>query len=89
MNDEQLERIVAICMGLETAISHLATILESKGVASKSEIAQSFQATAMGIPQNVKAGPIIAVVLNRIAKSIEHSAQQSEESATEMRKLLH
>jgi hypothetical protein len=88
MTEEQLETIVSLFCGLETAVAHLATVFESKGVASRTEVAQSFRATAMGIPQNVKSGPIITFVLNRVASTIEHSTELSQKE-NEIRHLLH
>jgi hypothetical protein len=73
-----MKAICGMVVGTELAIVHMATILETKGVASKKDIAASYRATAANIEQGVQNRDIIVMILNHIAAGIEGQTQPGE-----------
>lgn len=86
MEKSQVETIVALLCGLEVAVAHIATILDSKGIASRSETAQSFRGVAEKTATQELVGAATAVIFKRIAKTIEQIDGQGPD---EIRKFLH
>lgn len=69
MNNEQLKTIVSLFTGTQMAIVHLCNMLAIKNLASKEEIAESFDATAALLPDSAA-----GTVLRQIASGIRNSA---------------
>lgn len=88
MTKEQLEIIVGLIAGVQTAVVHMVSVLDTKGVAAKGEMADSFRGTAASVPPSVPSQAVIAMVLNQIASGIDQSGTH-DESVAAIRKLLH
>jgi hypothetical protein len=86
MTKEQLEIIVGLFAGMETAIAHLVNSLESLHVISSVDIAASLRSTADTLPPERRNREHIALVLRQIALSIE---KEPGALGDQIRRLLH
>ncbi|MEW6595691.1 MAG: hypothetical protein AB1413_12560 [Thermodesulfobacteriota bacterium] len=73
-----MKAICGMVVGTELAIVHMATILETKGVASKKDIAASYRATAANIGQGVQNRDIVVMILDHIAAGIDGQASAGD-----------
>ena len=88
MTKEQLEIIVGLFAGVQTALVHLVNTLDSKGVLARGEIAASFRDTANAVPAEVRNREQVVLVLNQLARGIE-SSNYGPELVAEIKRLLH
>lgn len=73
MNEEQLKIIVGLIAGLELAVVHVCNVLDQKGISGREDFADSFEATATGIPQGVANRQVLALPLMQIAQALRNS----------------
>ncbi|VVD74626.1 hypothetical protein PHO31112_00770 [Pandoraea horticolens] len=87
MTKEQLNVIVGLLAGTQTAVVTLADYLSKSGVLSKSDLAQHFSATVTGLPEEMNNRALIAMVLRQISDGL--NAVQDQTAEDQIRKLLH
>ncbi|WP_432731452.1 hypothetical protein [Variovorax sp. W6] len=81
MTEEQLRTIVSLISGTQAAVVHLCNVLDAKGIATKEELASSFEATAEVFPD-----PLGAIPLRHIASGIRNSS--TPEATAELDRVL-
>lgn len=74
MPDKQLEIILALFAGVQTAIAHLSTVVGCQARISPDDLARSFEATAEATPPDTNNRELILLVLNQIAFGIRNGA---------------
>lgn len=89
MEKAQMEVIVGLFAGLQTAIVHMCKLMESNGLASSEQLAQSFRGTAEGLPDTVHLRPLVQLVLMQIASGIASTQPMEQDAADQIRELLH
>jgi hypothetical protein len=87
LEDKQLETIIGLFAGMQTALVHLCKTLENKGVATSAELQQSFEATANALPEDLANRQLAQVVLRQIAAGLASPMSAPPEDG--IRKALH
>ncbi|HEG4372762.1 hypothetical protein [Klebsiella oxytoca] len=90
MTKEQLDLIVAMLAGHQTATVHLSLLFAEQAGISKGLVADSFRRTAELLEQDVMNRDTIVTVLNQIAKGIDTSTTEQQKNIEEIIKnVLH
>lgn len=89
MEKAQMEVIVGLFAGVQTAIVHVCKLLEGSGLGTSEQIAESFRGTADGLPETVHMRPLVHMVLMQIASGIASSQPMQQEATDKIRDLLH
>lgn len=87
MTKEQLNVIVGLLAGTQTAVVTLADYLSKTGMLSKPDLAKHFSTTATGLPEEMHNRALIATVLQQISDGL--NAVQDQTAEDQIRKLLH
>lgn len=88
MTEQQLNVIVGLVAGMQTALVHLSNVVARHGGISPEELAGSFEATAEAVPAETLNRALIQMALQQIASGVR-SSNAGPEFETLMRKLLH
>ena len=88
MTEKQLDTIIGLIAGLQTAVVHLSNTLVAHTDLSRAAIAQSFVATAENVPEQARNRALIQLTLRQIASGIE-SSNMGDEADLQLRRLLH
>ena len=78
MTPQQLQAIVGLMAGMQTAIVHLYNALCAKTGISQEDLATSFEETAAAIPAEMTNREAIQVVLRQVASGIRNSGAGKE-----------
>jgi len=74
MTEDDLKIIGGLVAGMEVAVVNIGNVLDRKGVIPKQDLADSFKATAEGLPGDFNGRALAALVLERIARHLEGKA---------------
>ncbi len=88
MNPQQLQVIVGLMAGMQTAIVHLSNMLSYKTGISREEMAISFEETAAAISAEVNNRELMQLALRQVALGIRNSGA-GEEWEQLISRLLH
>lgn len=88
MTDKQLEVIVGLMAGMQTAIVHMANVLAKSANINHEDLATSFEETAEAIPAEVKNRALLQIALRQVASGMRNSGAGPEWDAL-MSRLLH
>lgn len=88
MTEKQLQVIVGLMAGMQTAIVHMANVLAEHAKISHEDLAASFETTAEGVPPEAMNQALIQLALRQVASGIRDSAAGPEWEAL-MSRLLH
>lgn len=78
MNKEQIEAIVGLLSGMQTAIVHLSNVICIRTGATQEDLATSFEETAEAIPAEVRNRELIQISLRQVAAGIRNSGAGAE-----------
>lgn len=87
MTDQQLQTIVGLISGMQLAIVHLSNVV-GESEHDRDKLADSFEATAQAIPEEVPNRKLMQLVLNQITRGIK-SSNASPDFEKELIRLLH
>ena len=87
MTKEQLDAIVGLLVGTQTAIVTLSDYLSKTGVLNKDELSTHFSATADLLPSDLQNRSLIAMILRQVSSGIASTQENNPEA--EIRQLLH
>jgi hypothetical protein len=88
MNEQQLNVIIGLFAGVQTAVVHLANLLAVNANIPRENVAASFSETARSLPPDIANRELTALVLRQISAGIQNSALNAD-AANEIRRLLH
>lgn len=78
MNKEQMDTVVGLLSGMQTAVVHLSNVLCVHTGVSPDDLATSFEETGEAIPADVKNRQLLQLVLRQVAAGIRGSAAGEE-----------
>jgi len=78
MNDKQLQVIVGLMAGMQTALVHMANVVAHHANVSHEDLATSFEETGAAVPDEVRNREMIQLVLRQVASGIRGSAAGQE-----------
>jgi len=78
MNKEQMEIIVGLLCGMQSAIVHLSNVICLHTGTDKEDLATSFEEAATAIPAEAQNQPLIQLALQQVAAGIRHSGAGEE-----------
>ena len=73
MQDKLVETITGLIGGLQIAFVHMGNVLETRNIISRSELAESFDTTAVHLPQDLTNRELAAMMLRQIARGLRDS----------------
>ncbi|MDD5391162.1 MAG: hypothetical protein PHD37_17635 [Gallionellaceae bacterium] len=88
MTEKQLQVIVGLLAGMQTANVHLANVLCHKTGISHDDLASSFEETAEAIPASVANRELMQIVLRQISSGIRNAGAGGDFHEL-MHRLLH
>ncbi|AYR25781.1 hypothetical protein [Herbaspirillum rubrisubalbicans] len=78
MEKQQLDKLVGLIGGCETAIVTLADCLHKAGVLDKEALSAHYDATAHALPQEIPHREVIQMVLGHIARGLRSAKDQED-----------
>lgn len=78
MNQQQLNVIVGLLAGMQTAIVHLSNVVAENTGVNREDLATSFDATAEAIPAEVNNREFLQLSLRQVASGIRNSGAGKE-----------
>lgn len=87
MTEEQLKIVVGLIAGCEAALVTMADYLAKTTGLDKENLAQHFEATAVGLPQDIQQRHLFQMVLQQVAGGLRSSGGASAQD--ELRQVLH
>lgn len=78
MTKEQLETIVGLIAGMQTAVVHLSNVMCLRTGITPDDLARSFEETGAAIPEGARNRELMQLVLRQVAAGIRGSGAGAE-----------